>query len=222
MKFSPTITQESAVMPGVSFKVHRIGISRRADIDRKTLALRQRLRELELDYPAQSKEEELLAEQLDIAKRKAILVPEGERESVIKNDMFPIVRKISEATPIDIQKRRRVLDEEYATIHGDIRCIWIKEGLIAITGGAEFEFDGMTPDQFLEYGPIELAREIYEFLDSGGRLAGTASKNSSSLGTSGNQEQPAMKDTSAASAVSAAGTYNATAFDITSPVLTPV
>jgi hypothetical protein len=217
MSFSPTVTYESVSISGVSFTVHRIGIAKRAELDRKTLSLRQQLRELELDYPPQSQEEEQIFEQLDIAKRKAAMVSEAEREVVIKDDVLPLAKRLIEIPSIEVQKKRRALDEEYATIKTEIRCAWIKAGLVSINGG---EYDGVTVDQFLEFGSLELAGEIFDALNGDGRLAGPAAKNSQSPGISGDQGLPAMTITTAENVSAMAGTFSATAFDISSPAST--
>lgn len=188
MSFSPTITRDSAALPGVQFTVNRIGIARRAAIDQATLVSRQRLRELELDYPQRSKKEEALAEQLEIAQRKLAAVPEEQQAAVLKDDVMPLAEELASLASPEVQKQRRVLDEEYATVQGHIRCSWVRAGLVSISGG---EVDGMTVDQLLDYGPIELADEIYRAVTTDGRLAGPAAKNSSSPGTSGAVEPSA-------------------------------
>lgn len=181
MSFSPTITHDSKTAPGTRFTVHRMGFGRRTDFDFQTLTHRQRLRELETDYPPPSDKEKEITEALEIAKRKALAVPADQFESVIENDVKPLGVELAAAVPAETRKRRAVIDEEYQMIDARIRTQWVLSGLIAIAGG---DADGMTAEQLLAYGPPELALEIYEALTSDGRLKETERKNSPSPNTS--------------------------------------
>src|SRR5690348_13200439 len=120
MSFSPTITLNSETHPGITVTLHRIGLGRRADIDIQTLEFRQRLRELEMEYPPQSPKEEELAEQLAIAQKQLARASEEGMEAtrtVVKN----IARDLTAAATLETRKKRQVLDEEYMTIQGKIR-----------------------------------------------------------------------------------------------------
>jgi hypothetical protein len=204
MSFSPTITHDSHILPGVRFTVHRIGLARRAEIDRKTLSLRQQLRELEMDYPPQTPKEEELAEQVEIAKRKAAAVSEEEMQRVLRADLIPLAKQLAAAAPLEAQKKRISLNEEYATIQSLIRVEWVRAGLISISDSRdvpmEESLDGIPVQEFLESGNLQLAAEIYEALTGDGRLAGATAKNSLSPGTSGVPDSQAMSSTIAAGA----------------------
>ena len=67
----------------------------------------------------------------------------------------------------------------------------------------------MTAEQLLDFGPPELAIEIYELLSGDGRLSPAEAKNSQSPTTSGAVE--AATNTDAPIAGSVAGTPNETA-----------
>ncbi len=181
MSFSPTLTQESQTVPGVKFTVHRMGFGRRTDLDFKTLKLRQRLRELEAEQPPDTPREKELREQIGIARHKASAVPEAEMEAVIANDLLPLLRELNDAADTETRKRRSTIHEEYSIVESRAREEWIRSGLVAIEGG---EVDGMTADQLLDYGPSELAAEIYNFIASDGKLNGEERKNSQSPTTS--------------------------------------
>ncbi len=159
-----------------------MGFGRRTDLDFATLAFRQRLRELESDHPPRTDQEKELAEQLGIATRKALGVPADEYLAVYKKDVVPIEEELKACVPPEIQKRRAVLNEEYVAIESRIQAAWIRAGLVAISGGG---LDGMTADQLLDYGPQELALEIYGALASDGRLGGSKIPNSGPLTISG-------------------------------------
>lgn len=180
--FSPTNTVKSIKIPDVVFTVHRIGFGRRSDLDMKTIQHRQRLRELELDYPPQGEQEKQLNEALQIAYRKASLVSAEQYNAVIEKDVEPLQKELIAAIPLDVRKRRAALDIEYQAVDQLVRREWIRAGLVKIEGS---DVDGMTADQLLEYGPPELADEIYEALSNDGQLTPPQIKNSPSPGTSG-------------------------------------
>lgn len=182
MSFSPTIKHESSAVPGTTFVVHRIGFGRGTEIDFQALTHRQRLRELEADYPPPSDKEREITEALEIAKRKALAVDKEQFEAVVEADVKPLATELAAAIPADVRKRRAVLNEEYQVVDARIRAVWIRSGLISISGG---EVDGMTADELLDFGPPQLAQEIYEALTSDGRLKGSDPKNLPSLITSG-------------------------------------
>jgi hypothetical protein len=182
MTFAPTITHTSQALPGVTFTVRRIGFSRGVEIDFATLALRQRQRELEADYPPFSDAEKEIAEALEIAQRKAYAVPMDQFDAVVDNEVKPLAAELNAAAPVEIKKRRAVIAEENRIVNARIRAQWIRSGLVAIAGG---DVDGMTADQLLEYGPPALALEIYEAVSPDGHLQGPETKNFSSPITSG-------------------------------------
>lgn len=185
MSFAKTVTNDSKTLAGVRFTVHRMGFGRRTDLDLKTLKLRQRLRELEIENPAPTPLEKDLDQQIATARRKAMAVPETEVDQVIQADLLPLLdelRKAQEAIDPDVKKKRVTLNEEYELVERQIRAVWIREGLISIEGG---EVGGMTAAELLDYGPPELALEIFQALASDGRLSGAETKNSSSPTTSG-------------------------------------
>lgn len=185
MSFSKTITHDSKAVPGARFTIHRMGFGRRVDLDMKTLALRQRLRELEVESPPPSDLEAELHRQIAVARKKAAAVPEDEVDAVIERDLFPLLdelRKAQEAAGIDVKKKRLVSQEEYSQVETQIRVAWIRDGLISIEheAGDGESCAGMTADELLQYGPPGLALEIYDALAADGKLAGPDAKNSHS------------------------------------------
>jgi len=189
--FSPTITNASTAIPGVTFSVHRIGMGRRTDIDLLCLKDRQRMRELEADFPAASPRETELNEQLEIAQAKALALDAVAFTAVTEGEVKPLEKELAASIPPDVSKTRSVLNVEYALVDRRIRAQWIRSGLIAIVhrdpDGAPVEegIDGMTADQLLEYGPENLAQEIYTALIGDGKLLGAGTKNLRSPTTSG-------------------------------------
>jgi hypothetical protein len=105
--------------------------------------------------------------------------------------------ELEACAPPATKKQRMVLNEEYVQVEARIQAEWIREGLISIlqrragedesdwrkrkaplpADAGDDDVDGMTADQLLEYGPQELAREIYRALIGDGRLDGAATKN---------------------------------------------
>ena len=173
MPFSPTLTHESKAVPGLTFTVHRLGLGRRTDIDFQTLAFRQRMRELEADYPPASDQEQEIQKQIEIAKKKALAVPDDQFDAVMKKDVEPLGKELDAAIPPEVKKRRAVIDEEYGQVDLRIRAAWIRNALISIdqrTNAGPGELDGMTADQLLDYGPPALAQEIFARLQDDGRL----------------------------------------------------
>jgi hypothetical protein len=221
MSFSPTITHDSAAVPGLKFTVRRIGFGRRADIDSQTVKLRQRLRELELDYPPQSAREKELARQLEIATKKAeavsAAIEAGEAtaadfDRVLHEDVEPLAEQVADAAAPADRKRRKVLDEEYSAVQAQIHCFWIRSGLVSIEHkvGVGDCFDGMTADQLLDYGPPALGREIFDAIATGGRLAGKEAESLKSPGTSGAAVPTSTTNTTAPAAEPVDGTSSET------------
>ena len=198
MPFAPTLTHDSTAVPGVKFTVHRMGFGRRSDLDFATLAFRQRLRDLEADHPPRSDQEKELGEQLAIANRKALAVPMDQYDAVLKADVEPLAAELAACVPADVKKKRAVLNEEYQQVEARIQAAWVRAGLIAIEGG---ELDGMTADQLLDYGPPELAVEIYGALIWDGRLGESSTKNSLEPGTFSGQADGESPNTTAIPAV---------------------
>jgi hypothetical protein len=189
MSFSPTITHDSKTVPGVRFTVRRMGFGRRVDLDFKTLELRQRLRELEIENPPLTDREKELAEQLSIARKKAMAVPPEEFEAVLAGDVRPLVELLAAASDVSTRKRRAALAEEYSVVELKIRAEWIRAGLVSIEhkpdGNEKGEYDGITAEQILADAPPQLALEIYDSLAKDGKIAGDDAKNSFSPTTSG-------------------------------------
>lgn len=195
MPFAATITHDSKVLPGVSFTLKRLGFGRRVDLDMQTLALRQRLRDLQDQYPPLNDLERELNRQASVARQKLKAVPDEEVQAVFDNELAPILKEFQEAaTPADV-KRRADLDMEFVAVDNLISPYWIRAGLVSIIGG---EVDGMTADQLLDYGPPALAREIYEILAGEEKLAGLEAKNSQPPITSGAVVGGASRNTVAA------------------------
>jgi hypothetical protein len=220
MSFSPTITHDSAAVPGLKFTVRRIGFGRRADIDSQTVKLRQRLRELELDYPPQLAREKELARQLEVATKKAeavsAAIETGEATSadfdrVLHDDVEPLAQQVADAAAPEDRKRRKVLDEEYSAVQAQIHCFWIRSGLVSIEHGPDGEFDGMTADQLLDYGPPALGREIFDAIARGGRVAGKELDSLKSPGTSGAAVPTSAINTTAPAVEPVDGTLSETA-----------
>ncbi len=182
MPFSPTITHDSNVLPGVRITLNRLGFGRRVELDMQTLKLRQRLRDIQDQYPALNEAEKELARQASIARQKLLAVPEDEFQKVFNEELTPILSELKAAASPEDAARRADLDMEFTAVDNLISPFWIRAGLAAIAGG---DVDGMTADQMLEYGPPELAREIYEILVGEEKLAGADAKNSQSPITSG-------------------------------------
>lgn len=192
MPFSPTVTHESLAVPGAKFAVHRLGFSRRAELDAKTLAQRQRMREIEIDHPPQNAREVELSRQLAIAEAKAMAVPADQLESVIENEVTPIARELAAASDPETRKRRAVLSEEYGTIEAVVREVWIRAGLIRLEGdpimiddGEDKSLRAMTVDELMACGSPELAKEIWDALRADGQLSGKRAANFNKPGTSG-------------------------------------
>jgi hypothetical protein len=193
MSFSREITHDSKTVPGLKFTVRRIGFGARTEIDRQTLALRQRLRELEVDYPPQSPREKELSRQLSVASEKAEAISEAvaagtateaDFESALKDDVEPLAAQLADASSVADRRRRKVLDEEYGLIQQQIHCVWIRYGLISIEqpGG---EYGGITADELLESGFPALSREIFERMAEDGRISPKDAQNLKLPGTSG-------------------------------------
>jgi hypothetical protein len=190
MPFASTFSRPSTSEPGVTFTVRRMGFSRRADIDFTTLKWRQRLRELEADQPQASDEEKLIGGRYLIAVRKAQALADmvktgdaGEEDvAAARAEATTLKAELEAAIPHDVRRARTVINEEYQNIQARITAEWIREGLVSIAGS---DFEGMTAAQLLDYGPQELALEIYGALLSDGRLDGAAQKNLQPLSTSG-------------------------------------
>lgn len=176
-----------------------MGFGRRTDLDFQTLKWRQRLRELEAENPSDTAREKEIREQIGIAQQKAKAVPEAEVDGVIANDLLPLLRDLNEAADVDTRKRRSVIHEEYSTVECRIREEWIKAGLVKIEHpvGVGECYDGMTAAQLLEYGPPELAAEIYQAVATDGKLSGEERKNSQSPITSDAGMGGANQDTTA-------------------------
>lgn len=192
-------------------------MGRRTDIDLSTLGVRQRLRELEADYPPPSDVEKPLVEQLAIATRKALAVPADQLDAVWQADVVPLKAEFDAVIPADVARKRSLLDLEYAAVDRLQRAEWIKAGLVSIAGG---DVDGMTAEQLLEYGPEELAQEIYAALVEDGKLRGAGTQNFRQPGTSGEAAAGQSPNTTAENVVvhQAAGTSTETV-SATSPAM---
>jgi hypothetical protein len=190
MPFAATFTRESTSEPGVTFTVRRMGFSRRTDLDFQTLKHRQRLRELEADQPQASDEEKEIGGHYLIAVRKSQALIEmvktgdaGEADvTAALADVTKLKNELEAVIPQAVKRTRTVINEEYQDVTARIQAEWIREGLVSIAGG---EFTGMTAAELLDFGPQQLALEIYGALLSDGRLDGAAQKNSQPLTTSG-------------------------------------
>jgi hypothetical protein len=208
MPFAPTITHDSTSQKGVKFTVHRIGLGRRTDIEFQVLKHSQRMRELEADSPQATDQERDLREKLAIAYRKASamldaakgLPPEqaGEaikaHEAVVAEEVDPLTKELTASIPLDVRKARAVIDEEYNAVDSRVKAAWITAGLISISCG---DLDGMTAEQLLDYGPPELAVEIYTALINDGKLRGAETKNWQSPTISGPVVDGASQNTTA-------------------------
>src|SRR5689334_10690550 len=102
MAFSDTITHHPEAYPGVTVTLKRMGFSRRTDLAFDTLQIRQRVIELEAEYPAYTDKEKELREQLSIAEKKATVIAFEAPESldyVLQNDVLPLMREVEAAVP---------------------------------------------------------------------------------------------------------------------------
>lgn len=219
MSFSPTITHDSATVPGLKFTVRRIGFGRRADIDSQTTKLRQRLRELELDYPPQSPREKELARQLEVATQKAEAVSAAiaagdatvaDFERTLREDVEPLAQQVADAAAPADRKKRKVLDEEYSAVQAQIHCAWIRSGLVSIEHQPDGDYHEMTADQLLDYGPPALGREIFDAIAGNGRVAGKEAESLKSPGTSGAAVPTPTINTTAPAAEPLVGTRSET------------
>ena len=207
MGFSATLTHDSKAFSGVRFTVRRMGYARRVSLDFDTLALRQRQREIEMENPPSTPHERELNDQILIARKKALAVPESEMDQVIREDLTPLLEALASAADVETKKRRAVLQEEYATVESKVREAWIRAALVSISGG---DFDDMTVAEFLDSAPPQLAAEVWEALSADGRVIGEDAKNSPSPGTSGAVVPLATNSTTALDAAPVVGTPTGT------------
>jgi hypothetical protein len=193
MPFASQITHQSKALPGVAFVVHRIGFSRRTDIDMSTLATGLRKRELTAAYPPPTDQEKPILEQIAIAEKKALAVPADQMDAVMKADVEPLQTELA-ALPIpdEIRRTRDLLNREYAAVDRMERAEWVRAGLVSIEDkrdvAPEYNLSGITAEQLLGDGPAEMAtlvHEIYLALIEDGRLRGENSKTRPSPITSG-------------------------------------
>jgi hypothetical protein len=110
-----------------------------------------------------------------------------------RQDVVDLSAQLEDSIPPEVKKQRTVLNEEYLQVQARLQAEWIRAGLIAILqrGAEEDEaswservkkaktlpdgggdYDGMTDEQLLDYGPTHLAGEIYQLIESDGRLGG--------------------------------------------------
>jgi hypothetical protein len=182
MAFSAEYEFASAAVPGSKITLRRMGFARRTEVDFKALKLRQRMREIEQEYPPQNDREKEISRQLQAAMKKLEYTPEADKLAVYSADVAPLEEEFRNVPiSVEIRKTRAAFDQEYALVDSQIRLIWIREGFVKIEGG---EADGMTVDQILDSAPQALSFEIYAALLSDGRLTGEESKNSQSHSTS--------------------------------------
>jgi hypothetical protein len=216
MSFSPTITTLSKSTPGASFTTHKMGLAKRSALDFDTLDLRQRLRELEMDYPPQSPDEKKIGEYLEVARKKVLAVPADQFDAVYAEDVAPLLKQLDSTATPEVKKTRARLDMEFGAIDARIRVRWVLAGLVNIEGG-EYDgqsIDGMTASELVEFGPPLLALEVYETLTANGQTGGTAAKNSGSPGTSGSPVDGATISTTADSAEKTTDISSGTASNI--------
>jgi len=205
MPFAATFTRASTSQPGVSFVVRRMGFARRTDLDFETLKWRQRLRELEGDLPQASNEEKEAGVYYMIALRKSTALIKLAGTEPVDEDLIgsavaetaKLKDELDATIPLPIKTRRNVIFEEIQGVSNRIQAKWITEGLVSIHGG---EFDGMTPAELLDFGPQELAGEIYQALIFDGKLDGAGKKTLSSPMPSGEAEDGPKTNTTAPSA----------------------
>ena len=188
MAFTPTIRHKSVVLPGVAFTVHRAGLTKRIEIDKRTLAMRSRMAEIRAEYPPHSERELDLIDQVMLAARKADAVP-ADASAAALAEVRALQEESRNAATEATRKKRAALDTEWSDIESQIHAEWVRSGLVSIDydgplTGVGFDLPGMTPDELLDYGPPALAEEIYRALATDGILSQDSAKNSPSPSTS--------------------------------------
>jgi hypothetical protein len=123
------------------------------------------------------------------ALRKVAAVSEEERPAA-SAEAEEIAAELEKCSSPEIQKTRRALDAEYASVDGFIRSEWVKSGLVHVQDDRpeipeDDRLTGITADELLEYAPQALALEIYFALQEDGRLTADQSKNLPSPSTLG-------------------------------------
>jgi hypothetical protein len=183
MNITSQLTETSKRHPEVSFTVRRLSMPQRTQIDMQTLALRQRQREIQLDYPAYTDQERDLRDQLALAYRKLEALPAPEAEPALA-EIEEITRALRAAAPAGAEKARALLDMEFELASQQMKPYFIRAALIAVTG---LTVDGapVEPAQFLEAAPPDLADAVFASIEAQMRLSADQAKNSRSPSTSG-------------------------------------
>jgi hypothetical protein len=198
MNITSELQETSKLYPDISYRIRRLNMLQRADIDMQTLALRQRQREIQLDYPAFTDRERELRDQLALAYRKLRALPADEAGPAI-TEIEEITQATREAAPEGAEKRRALLDMEFELVAVQLKPYFIRAALVSV--------DGLTIDDkpvplagFVEASPPELADEVYQSIEAHMRLSGDQAKNSPSPSTSGAVEGERTTSTTAPNA----------------------
>lgn len=200
MDYSPKITVESKVLPGVSFTLHRMTVARRAQIHAAIAGIRAQIRDLQRERKPLEDEYRKVLEAAQAAAKAEVdkLVSEGmtreEAEARVPLDVqFPEDKAAALSDSLVVQRRleRDGIGGAYA------RALLVSVGCLTI--------DGETPTvgRVLEEGPIELVDEVAAAAQKVAELSPGDRGNSLWPGTSAPAEAGPQTDTAATSAASA-------------------
>ena len=183
MNITSELQETSKLYPEVSFRIRRLNMLQRADIDMQTLALRQRQREIQLDYPAFTEQERDLGDRLALAYRKLNALPANEAAPTVQ-EIEDIAQARRAAAPEGAEKKRALLDMEFELVAQQLKPYFLRAALVSIDG---LTVDGkpVTPATFVEASPPELADEVHQAIEAHMRLSADQAKNSPSPSTSG-------------------------------------
>lgn len=181
MDYSPEITIESKVLPGVRFILHRMTVPRRARLHQEIAGIRERVREIQRERKPLDDEYRAAAEKARAAAKLAVdkLVAEGltreeaEQQAPVHLD-FPEDKLAAWSDSLMVQKR---MEEDGVGI-ATLRAL-----LVGIEG---FTIAGEVPgvDRLIEKGPDELVDEMARAADKVAALAPGDRGNSLWPGTS--------------------------------------
>lgn len=183
MNITTELQETSRLYPDVSFRIRRLSMPQRTLIDMETLALRQRQREIQLDYPAFTDAERDLREQLALAYRKLRALPADQAQPAI-DEIEEIGKALRAAAPEGAERARALLDLEFELVSQQMKPYFVRAALTAIAG---LTVDGqpIEPGDFVEAAPPDLVDEVFQSIEAQMRLSADQAKNSPSPSTSG-------------------------------------
>ncbi len=183
MEFSPTITVESQKFPGVKFTVHRMGISRRTEIEFKTADMRAKQREIQQALGPLFKADEAEDEKIRAIIERAEAAPAPESAAIL-DEIKPIEEALAAKTH-SLERNR--LEEQSRIAQRQIEPVWVKAGLVSLDG-ITVAGQAMTADQLCDFGPRELFAEIYQAVFNEAYLSQAELKNLPSRIISGQRD----------------------------------